>query len=129
MLQNNTLTPKSEKRVLVVDDEFDIGLWLKTVLECNGFIVDYYCNPLIALKGFKSNFYELLILDIKMSVMDGFQLYREIRKMDNKPKICFLTAGEETEDIKTELSDAVYFIRKPIENEELLLIINIIVNK
>ena len=94
MLQNNTLIPKSKKRVLVVDDEFDIGLWLKTILEGNGFIVDYYCNPLIALKEFKPNFYELLILDIK-----------------------------------TELSEAVYFIRKPIENEELLLIINVIVNK
>ncbi len=64
-----------------------------------------------------------------MPLMDGFQFYREIRKRDGKPKICFLTAGEETEDIKTELSDAVYFIRKPIENEELLLIINVIVNK
>ena len=129
MLQKNYLPPKSEKRVLVVDDEFDIGLWLKTVLEGNGFTVDYYCNPLIALKEFKPNFYELLILDIKMPLMDGFQFYREIRKRDGKPKICFLTAGEETEDIKTELSDAVYFIRKPIENEELLLIINVIVNK
>ena len=49
-----------------------------------------------------------------MSLIDGFQLYREIIKRDYKPKICFLTAREETEDIKTELSDAVNFIRKPI---------------
>ncbi len=40
MLQKNYLPPKSGKRVLVVDDEFDIGLWLKTVLEGNDFIVD-----------------------------------------------------------------------------------------
>ncbi len=129
MLQNNTITSNSEKRVLVVDDELDISLWLKMVLEDNGFIVDYYCNPLTALEEFKSNFYKLLVLDIKMSSMDGFQLYKEIRKRDIKAKICFLTVGEETYDIETELSDAVYFIRKPIENEELILTINTIVNK
>lgn len=118
----------SEKRILVVDDEPDVGLWLKIVLEKNGFIVDYYCNPLMALEEFKSNFYELLILDIKMSPIDGFQLNKEIRKKDIKPKVCFLTAGEETYDIKTELSED-YFLRKPIENEELMLTINSIVNK
>ena len=64
-----------------------------------------------------------------MSPIDGFRLYKEIRKNDIKPKVCFLTAGEETYDIKTESSDEIYFIRKPIENEELILTINTIVNK
>ena len=79
---------------MVVDDELDICLILKVVLENNGFIVDYYYNPIVALDEFKSNFYDLIILDIQMPDINGFQLYREIRKRDIKAKICFLTASE-----------------------------------
>jgi DNA-binding response OmpR family regulator len=69
-----------KKRILVVDDELDICLVLKIVLENNGFIVDYYCNPILALDEFKSNFYDLIILDIQMPDMNGIQLYKEIKK-------------------------------------------------
>jgi DNA-binding response OmpR family regulator len=67
---------------LVVDDELDICLMLKVVLENNGFIVDYYCNPVLALDEFKSNFYDLIIIDIQMQDINGFQLYREIKKRE-----------------------------------------------
>ena len=53
---------------------------LKVVLEQNGFIVNYYHQPIIALDEFKPNFYDLIILDIEMSEINGLQLYREIRK-------------------------------------------------
>lgn len=66
---------------------------LKIVLEKAGFLVDYYYNPIIALDEFKSNFYNLIILDIQMPDINGMQLYREIRKKDKKVKICFLTAS------------------------------------
>jgi len=69
-----------KKRILVVDDELDICLVLKIVLENNGFIVNYYCNPILALDEFKSNFYDLIILDIQMPDMNGIQLYKEIKK-------------------------------------------------
>jgi two-component system, OmpR family, response regulator ChvI len=71
---------------LVIDDELDICIMLKVVLEQNEFIVDYYCNPIIALDEFKSNFYELIIVDIKMPYINGFQLYREIKKEILKQK-------------------------------------------
>ena len=83
-----------KKRILVVDDESDICLVLKIVLENNGFIVTYYCNPILALNEFKSNFYDLIILDLQIPEMNGLQLYREIKKRDVKAKICFLTASE-----------------------------------
>ncbi|MGH9980214.1 MAG: response regulator [Nitrososphaeraceae archaeon] len=51
---------------MVIDDELDICIMLKVVLEQNGFLVNYYSNPIIALDELKSNFYNLIILDIQM---------------------------------------------------------------
>jgi DNA-binding response OmpR family regulator len=79
---------------LIVDDEPDIGLVLKMVLENNGYLVDYYYNLITVLHDFKSNFYDLIVLDIRMPYMNGFQLYREIRKKDIRLKICLITAEE-----------------------------------
>jgi DNA-binding response OmpR family regulator len=113
---------------LVVDDELDICLMLKVVLETNGFIVDYYNNPILVLDEFKSNFYDLIILDIQMQDINGFQLYREIKKRDIKSKICFLTASENLFDIAHKFSPVYTFIRKPIENNDLIRIINDLLN-
>jgi DNA-binding response OmpR family regulator len=118
-----------KKRILVVDDELDICLVLKIVLENNGFIVDYYCNPILALDEFKSNFYDLIILDIQMPDINGLQLYREIKKRDIKAKICFITASESLFDIAYKFSPVYTFIKKPIENEELIRVINDLLNK
>ena len=111
------------KRILVVDDEPDVNITLRKVLEKNGFIVDSYENPFLALENFKPHYYDLLILDIKMPKMSGFSFYREIKKRDDKLKICFLTAGEmyygSYSDIFSSLP-ANCFIRKPITNDELL---------
>ena len=113
---------------MVVDDELDICLVLKIVLENNGFIADYYCNPIIALNEFKSNFYDLVILDIQMPDMNGFQLYRELRKKDNNTIICFLTASETIFDISYKFSSMYTIIKKPIENNNLIRIVNSLLN-
>ena len=81
------------KRILVVDDEHDINLTLKFVLEGNDFKVDSFTNPLLALQNFKSGLYDLVLLDVNMPGMNGFRLYQAIRKLDDKVKICFLTAA------------------------------------
>ena len=83
------------KRILLVDDEHDINLTLKIVLEDGGFKVDSFTNPFTALQNFKSDLYDLAILDVKMLVMNGFGLYQAIRKLDDKVKICFLTAASD----------------------------------
>lgn len=77
-----------------MNDEPDNCLVLKIVLQKTGFLVDYYYNPILALDEFKSNFYDLIILDIQMPDINGFQLYREIKNRDINAKICFLTASE-----------------------------------
>ena len=80
------------KRILLVDDEADIIFTMKDILEEEGFKVDTFNDPTIALESYRSNFYDLVILDIKMPKMDGFELYIKIKDKDPKAKICFLTA-------------------------------------
>ena len=77
-----------------MDDESDVCFVLEKVLGENGFVVDSYEDPLLALEKFKAYLYNLVILDIKMPELNGFALYREIKRLDKKVKVCFLTAGE-----------------------------------
>jgi two-component system, OmpR family, response regulator ChvI len=118
------------KRVLLVDDEPDLNLTLKMTLEEYGFKVDSFTDPLSALKNFKeeAGMYKLLILDMKMPQMNGFELYRQIKKIDDKVKVCFLTAGEmDYEQFRKELIPALdnnCYIQKPIENEMLIRRLN-----
>jgi DNA-binding response OmpR family regulator len=123
------------KRVLIVDDEPDVNLTLKMVLEENGFKVDSFTDPLLALENFKgeSGLYDMLIVDIRMPDMNGFELYREIKKIDNKVKICFLTAGEMDynqfgKELFPPALDENCFIQKPIQNETLIKRLNTIIN-
>ena len=99
------------------------------ILEENGFKVDTFTDPLLALENFKEEAgqYDMIILDIKMPNMNGFELYRQIKKIDDKAKVCFLTAGEMYYGVYTDIFnslDAEYFIRKPIDNEELVKRVN-----
>jgi DNA-binding response OmpR family regulator len=128
------MTTQAKKgRILVVDDEVDITLSIKTVLEGDEFQVDSFNDPVSAFNSFKAGFYDLLILDIKMPKMNGFQLYRQIRNIDNKVKVCFLTALSEMHDyqeFKREVFPKAgerYFIQKPVENQTLLKRLNEII--
>jgi CheY-like chemotaxis protein len=113
------------KNILVVDDEYDINLTLECILNQSGFKVYSFTDPLIALESVRPGLYDLAILDVKMPVMNGFGLYNEIRKVDDKIKVCFLTAAT---DVYYELFrkeafahfEENFIIRKPIENELLL---------
>jgi DNA-binding response OmpR family regulator len=122
-----------KKRVLIVDDEPDVTLVLKQVLDENGFEADSYDEPRLALNNFKANMYDLLLLDIKMPDINGLDLYQEMRKIDEKVKVCFLTASEMFyEKFRKEEPyskfDKELFIAKPIENEELLDLLNKVIN-
>ena len=117
----------ASKKILVVDDEADITFTLQSILEDNVFIVDIYTNPVSALRNFQANSYDLILLDIKMPDMNGFELYNKMKEIDNRAKICFLTASEMFyEDLRKarfELDESLgerYFIQKPIATKELL---------
>jgi len=123
------------KKILLVDDEPDVLYTIKNILEDNGFQVDTFYDPIISLKFYKSSYYNLVILDIKMPKMDGFELYTKIREKDPKVKICFLTAiamfNEEFRKIRLVLGKTInedYFIQKPVEMEDLLKKLTSIMN-
>jgi two-component system, OmpR family, response regulator ChvI len=125
----------SAPRIMVVDDEDDVILQLRVVLEDNGFKVDSFNDPLLALENFKADLYDLLILDIKMPKMNGFELYKQIKKVNNKVKTMFLTALtelQEYEEFRKEVSPKLgerYFVPKPIENDDLIKRVNKILSQ
>ena len=118
---------------MVVDDEPDVISVLEIVLNENGFEVDSFTDPIAALKNYKVGIYDLLILDIKMPKMDGFELYDEIKKIDDNAKVCFLTASEmyymNSRKEKYCSLDKDLFIQKPIANEDLVEEINKILSR
>ena len=120
-------------KILIVDDEPDLTHVSKLALQYHGFKVDTFNDPQEALTKFKAGLYDLIILDIKMPKMDGFELYHEIKKKDNNANVCFLTASElyYEEFRKKEYCalDRNLFIRKPIENEELVKEVNKMIKK
>ncbi len=122
-----------QKKILVVDDEPDLTMLCKMILEDEGFKVDAFTDPLLALSHFKPNLYDLLIFDIKMPELDGFELYKKVKELDKNVVVCFLTASEmyyeKFRDKEYSFLDKELFIHKPIENEELIKKLNKILNK
>jgi DNA-binding response OmpR family regulator len=121
--ESSKVKSKTDGRILIVDDEPDITESFGLALEDSGFEVDKYNDPAIALASFEPNVYSLLILDIKMPKMDGFELYDKIKKIDNKVKVFFISAfdidraaiSKKYPGLKTE-----NFLPKPIQIPELI---------
>lgn len=119
--QKNNLK-QSPKKILVVDDEEDIRTVLKKGLEIEGFSVDENSNPKEVLEKYQPGWYDLLLIDIRMPEMSGFELYREIRKIDNKVRVCFITAFEIYYDEFKRMFPKIHvscFIQKPLSINQL----------
>jgi DNA-binding response OmpR family regulator len=102
---------------MVVDDEQDVATSIKIGLEAKGFTVDAFTDPALALANFKADAYDMLLTDIKMHDMSGFDLYREVKKLDGKIRVAFITAFEIREDEFRKVFkdfDVTCFIKKPI---------------
>jgi DNA-binding response OmpR family regulator len=108
----------------VIDDNPDIVFTLCLGLEGDPTIKVFgYDNPVTALVEFEPNFYELLLIDINMPLLDGFQLAQNLVRRDLNVKVCFMTSGEINMDAAREvhpLKSIGCFIKKPITAEELL---------
>ena len=110
----------------MVDDEPDIAVTIEAVLEESGFFeVDRFEGADEVLSVFRPGVYDLALLDIKMPGMNGFELCRKLRGIDNKLKICFLTAADLASYQETD-SDVINdlgtdcFITKPVNNRDII---------
>jgi CheY-like chemotaxis protein len=121
-----------KKKILIVDDDPDVSMSLKHVLETNRFVADSYNDPLLALQNFKPTYYDLVLLDIKMPEIDGLDLYQKMKNIDEKIKVCFLTASEMYYERFRRKPfgqlDKYLFVPKPIDDESLIEKINNIID-
>jgi len=110
-------------RILIVDDERDIVTVLKASLQKYGYEVDGFSDPYEALANFKKDRYHLILLDIKMPKMNGFELSRELAKIDGGARIGFMSAFEISLDearVIFPTLTALFFIRKPITVQKMV---------
>ena len=122
--ESNQQNNKRLKRILLIDDEYDVNLVMKLVLEKNGFKVDSFTVASEALENFTTGLYDLVMIDVRMPEMDGFSLYEKIKRLDDKVIICFLTAAD---DVYYEFLKKNYpsinedcIIYKPVDTKSLL---------
>jgi CheY-like chemotaxis protein len=128
--QKEKLSPFT-KRILIVDDHPDIILTFKKGLEAENeyssgkifFQVYAYDDPLLALSEFKLNFYDLLLVDVNMPQVNGFEFSEKVLELDVNVRVCYISAGEmNTEALREQypLLSIGCFIKKPITIENLV---------
>jgi CheY-like chemotaxis protein len=129
MKENEQEEKGKKKKIMIVDDDVDITSSFSLALEDSGlFDVDTYNDPLVAWSNYTPSSYDLLLLDIRMPKMNGFELYDKIKKKDNKVKVCFISAynveyttlREEFPSLEIDCFISKDIIRKPIEVNKLI---------
>ena len=119
------------KRILIVDDDPDLTLTFKVGLEeyhyyhddKRRFEIYSYNNPLVAVREFKPHFYDLLLTDIYMPYMNGFELCEKILELDVNVRVCFISSAEVNIEALREIYPKARsigcFIKKPVTVEYL----------
>jgi CheY-like chemotaxis protein len=130
LLQDQTVRSKN-KKILLVDDEPDTCLVHQMVLEDAGYECITYTDPVKALQDFRPNYYDLILLDIKMPVLNGFELCNKIRELDRTVHIIFITASEayyeKFRDQHFPELGKINYIQKPVGNDELVRLVDVII--
>jgi CheY-like chemotaxis protein len=128
---SNEDTVKKTKTILVIDDDKDITLTVKSSFESendrstNGIFFQVHTHnfPLLALSEFKPNFYDLLLIDVEMPKMNGFELSTKVLELDPNPKICFMSAADVNYEALREIYPSISFgcfIKKPVSLDYLI---------
>jgi DNA-binding response OmpR family regulator len=128
-----TSTSKKErfwKRILIIDDDADISTTFKLGIEdANGdtnnnrrIEVHTYNDPTAALSEFQPNFFDLLLVDINMPHMNGFQICEKILELDIDVRVCFMSAGEINREALREIYPVILgcLIKKPVNMDYLI---------
>ncbi len=124
-------TVKKTKTILVIDDDKDITLTVRSSFESendrstNGIFFQVHTHnfPLLALSEFKPNFYDLLLIDVEMPKMNGFDLSTKILELDANPRICFMSAADVNYEALREIYPSIRFgcfIKKPVSLDYLI---------
>lgn len=129
IITNKKAINHKNNRILIVDDEIDIALAFKIGLEDQGFIVDVFNDAQEALINFRKGKYDLLLLDIKMPKLNGIEIYLKMKEIDDKVKVCFITASETYyyENLIKKIFNLLNtrsLFRKPIKLKELICALN-----
>ena len=127
-LQKEKISP-SAKRILVLDDNPDITYTFKKAFEEanriggneTSFHVNAYNHPLVALSEFKPDFYDLMLVDINLPKMNGFDFCVKVFEVDVNPKVCFMSSALINQEALREQSLSIgCFIKKPITIDNLI---------
>ena len=121
-VENITNNRALSKSVLIIDDDPDVTTVFGLGLQDEGFDTYTYNDPLEALSQFRSNFYDLLLIDINMPKMNGIDLSIKILESDTNVKICFITAGDANIEVLRELypnRSIGCYIKKPVTIDQL----------
>jgi DNA-binding response OmpR family regulator len=121
----------SIKRILIVDDDPDITFTFKAGIEYSGnnnnnssrIEVYTYNNPLVALSEFKPHYYDLLLININLPNLNGFEFCKRILELDVNVKACFMTTGQINREAFREIYPSISlgcFIRKPVTIDYLI---------
>ncbi len=111
---------ESKAKVLLAEDDENLGMLLKEYLNAKGYQTELYVDGEKAFDGFKNNKYDIVILDVMMPVKDGFSVAKDIRMIDDKVPVLFLTAKSMKEDVLEGFSvGADDYMTKPFSIEEL----------
>jgi DNA-binding response OmpR family regulator len=117
-------------KILLVEDDTNLGFLLFEFLESNGFDVKLYRDGISGLNGFKSSDFDFCILDVMLPQMDGFTLAAQIRALNKRIPVIFLTARSLKEDKVKGFGIGIDdYITKPFDEDELLLRIRSILNR
>jgi two-component system OmpR family response regulator len=116
--------------ILLAEDDDNLGLLLQTYLKSKGFDVDLVRNGKAAFERFNEQKFDFCLFDVMMPVMDGFTLAKEIREIDRKVPILFLTAkGLKEDKLEGFALGADDYLTKPFSMEELLARITAILRR
>ena len=122
---------KKKKKILLVDDEPDTCIVYQMALEDAGYECTSYTDSVKPLREFRPHLYDLILLDIKMPVLNGFELCKKIIELDRSVHIVFITASEEYyEKFRSQHFPElgrINYIQKPTRNEELVRIVDTII--
>lgn len=117
-------------KILLAEDDLNLGILLVDYLESEGFSIKLCKDGELALKAFRSDKFDLCLLDVMMPKLDGFTLAKEIRAQDKKIPLIFITARSQKDDkLKGYDLGADDYITKPFDEEELLWKIKAVIRR